>query len=151
MIRLLEVAIAGALVLSTGLPEHQRLTKEKYVAAVERATPGRTADQLLHEVVDFEMPGTWPPSGDAWLRSEQRLRGEIERFAERLERLSPPAEVAEIHAAWISSLRDCAVRFRELEGSSPLDGVIVAREMKPCFEAHREVCDRFYARDYSFS
>jgi hypothetical protein len=150
MIRLLGVALAGALVFSAS-PEHQRLTKGEYVAAVQRATPGLTADRLLHQVIDFQLPGTWPPSGEEWLRSEQRLHGEIEQFADRLERLDPPAEVAEIHSAWISSLRDCAVRVQELEDSSPLDGVIAAREMEPCFEAHRKICDRFYARDYSFS
>jgi hypothetical protein len=151
MIRLFGVALAGALMLSAGSSEHQRLTKEKYVAAVERATGGQAADQLLHQVVGFEMPGTWPPSAKEWLRSERRLHGEIERFADRLERLDPPVEVATIHTAWISSLRDCAARLRNLEGSSPLDGVVVARAMKPCFDRHQEICDWFYARGYSFA
>jgi hypothetical protein len=152
MLRVLGIALAGALVLSAGSTEHKRkrLTKENYIAAVGHAT-GDIGDRLFHEVVDFEMPGAWPPSGDDWLRSERRLRVEIEHLADRLERLDPPAEVAETHASWISSLRNCAVRLRKLEGSSPLDGVIVAREMKPCFDGHREICDRFYAKDYSFS
>jgi hypothetical protein len=150
MIRLLGVALAGVVAISPASSEHREMTKAQYVAAVESAIGGRDVDRLWHDVVDFEMPSPWPASREDWLRSEQSLRTEIDLVADRLERLTPPAEVSSIHAAWISSLRSCAGRFRKLEGESPVDALIVAKEARPCLERHAEICDRFYAKDYSF-
>jgi hypothetical protein len=152
MVRSLGVVLMAGLALSAaaGSAEQRRLTKEQYVAAVEHATDGLAADRLLHQVVDFEMQGKWPPSRTAWLQAEQRLRSEIERLADRLASLDAPLDVAEVHAAWVATLRICAAQFGELESASPLDSVIVTGEMKPCFDAYRKVCERLYARNYSF-
>jgi hypothetical protein len=150
MIRLLGVAVAGTLVLSPASAGHTQLTKELYLAGVERAIESPAADRLFHEVVGVESRGTWPQSRGDWLRANRRLPEEIERVAEGLERLTPPTEVAAIHADWISSLRSCAARFRKLEAASPLDALIAEREVPPCLDSHSEICDRFYAKDYSF-
>ena len=130
MLRLLALGVVVALVLAAGAAGREPLTKQEYLAALEQAIDG-------------------VPARD-WLSADPRLGDEVEQFVRRLERLQPPAEVAEIHTAWIASLRDCASRYQRLERSSPLDGVIVARELKPCFDRHREICDRFYAKGYAF-
>lgn len=130
MLRLLGVGLVAALVLAAGAAGREPLTEQEYLSALEHAIDG-------------------VPDRD-WLSADPRLGDEVEQFVRRLERLQPPANVVEIHAAWIASLRDCVLRYRKLEGSSPLDGVIVAREMKPCFDRHREICDRFYEKGYSF-
>jgi len=150
MIRLLGVALAGALALSPASSGHTQLTKEQYLAAIESAIASPDADRLFHQVVSVESRGIWPPSRADWLRSNRRLRSEIELVANRLERLAPPADVAELHADWISSLRSCAARLRKLEDASPLDALIAAREIQPCLDAHREICERFYENDYEF-
>jgi hypothetical protein len=150
MIRLFGVALAGALALSPASAGQIQLTKDQYLTAIERAIAVPDADRLFDEVVGVESRSTWPQSRADWLRSNRRLRSEMERVANRLGSLPPPAEVAEIHADWISSLRTCAARFRRLEDESPLDALIAAREIQPCLDAHREICERFYAKDYSF-
>lgn len=149
MLRVFVVAIIGAVLLSAGPTEAKRLTKQQYLAAAASATNEPVITRLSDQVIEFEFPGT-PPSHAQWLAQERRLRTEIARVADRLERLEPPADVAAVHVAWISSLRFCARQLEKLETASPLDPLIAERGLQPCFEAHRKVCDRFYARGYSF-
>jgi len=148
MLRVLVVALAGAALLAAGPTQAERLTKQEYVAAATRATNGPALDRLSARALDFDLPGQ--ATHAQWLRAERRLRAELTRAADRLQRLAPPVEVASIHAAWISSLRFCAQRLGRLETTSPLDPLVVEQQMTPCFVAHSRVCDRFYARDYSF-
>jgi hypothetical protein len=149
MLRLIVVALVGAAVLSAGPTQAERLTKQEYLAAVTRATDSAAVDQLSARVLDFEFPGRSPTRG-RWLEAERQLRAELNRRADLLERLQPPAEVESIHAAWISSLRFCAQRLQQLETTSPLDPLIAERQMEPCSAEHSRACDGFYARGYSF-
>jgi hypothetical protein len=134
MLRLIVVAFVGAALLSAGPTQAGRLTKQEYLAASSEATDAAAADQLSAQVLDFEFPGR-SPTHARWLEAERRLRTEVDRVADRLERLDPPAEVASIHAAWVSSLRFCAQRLQELETTSPLDPLIAERQMEPCFRS----------------
>jgi hypothetical protein len=149
MLRLIVLALAAATLLSAGPTQAKQLTKREYIAAANRATGAPVLDRLSARALDFELPGQ-SPTRTHWLQAERRLRTELDHVADRLEVLDPPAEVASIHAAWVSSLRSCAQRLQQLETTSPLDPLIAERQMEPCFAAHSRVCDRFYARGYSF-
>jgi hypothetical protein len=150
MLRLLAAGLAGALVLGGAASEKPRLTKAEYLTALTRITIAPATDGLEARVIDFDLPGAGPASRRMWLQSERRLRSETERVADQVEALRPPADVEGAQAAYVSSLRFCAGQLARLERASPIDPVIVERELQPCFAAHRRACERYFERHYSW-
>jgi len=122
MFRMLGFGLVAVLVLVIGPAERAPLTKVEYVALVRAA--GKDVDdlRLFEEVVNSDVlhcrvchpdPGT--AYGSAWLRSERRLREQVDEVSSRLGAVRPPAAVVGLHREWISALQSCSARLRLLD------------------------------------
>jgi hypothetical protein len=168
MLRGLALALAAAIAVAIAGAQPARPTQAKYIAGVHASGDDQLVQRLFDEVVNYEyLPcricqrDEQTSIGHDWLRSERRLGAELERFADRLETLSPPREVVHLHTNWVSVVRGCERALHELEAKLQIidnPDVIyefqrqVARAVSDrCLDRFEETIDAFAATKFVFA
>jgi hypothetical protein len=162
MLRLFGLGLAAALTLCVG-PAEAQPSKQQYISAVRSLELGHVFDEVVNydrvpcPVPHFGCrPDTSTAVGDDWLRWEGRLRTRIHAFAS----VQPPRGIAELHYAWLRSLRDCGARMQRLEPTVPqVDNLDVIDEFEKdvgeqawlCVRGFGELVPKLKAKGYEFN
>jgi hypothetical protein len=168
VLRLLGAALAAVVVLAIGGAQPGRPAKARYIAEVRVSADGQLVRGLFDEVVNFDYLPCRICSADErtavgsdWLGSKRLLRAKLERFADRLETLKPPREVAHLHTQWVSVIRGCERELDQLERRlEVIDNLDVISEFQKkvargvshhCFDDFEEIVDAFGAEKFGFA
>lgn len=169
MLRILGVAVA-AVVLLANSAQGAPLSRKEYIARVNEI--GRTPDpytpfnQLANQrFIHCRLcggPRDAVPHGTAWLRKEREFRTRALRLADRLQRLTPPKEIAGLHVQWLMEIRSCVARLDKLVSRVPSRASEeIYNASSPEFRFERSVArawascefdavEELYSRGYSF-